>query len=1046
MLLDGRPCHALVDTGCEETVVFAGCVDKWDRCETNLTAVNGSAVRCCGSAEVLLEAQGRRAVVRAVVVAERLLGVDVLLGMTGLEALGGVFVSGGEVRFGGKVVTGERSGCAGVKAESSGMSAAVSQGPVDRQIETADFVAKFSDGKWTVWWKWADGKEPKQLKNTVPQYRVPAESQERFDAELRLWIEEGWLRPYNEQEHGPVRGLIPLMAVTQEAKDKVRPVLDYRELNEHLVAHTAEADVCRDQLRKWRQHGDDVAVIDLKKAFLQLHVAQELWPFQTVIVDGQRHCLTRVGFGLSVASGIMRAVVREVLDQSPEIAKAVLPYADDLLVNETLISAERVAEHFAAYGLSCKPPERVADEAGARMLGLRVRRQSGGDGTLRWSRDGVTPAEPPGVLTRRSIFAWAGQLTSHVPVAGWLRPAAAWLKRAANKVTKDCDSPITDDDLRKQVSDLARRLAECDPARGQWCVSGDSVTVWTDASSIARGVVLSDPTTGEVIEDAAWLRSDSDSDMHINLSELDAALNGMNMAVAWGFKRVILRTDSVTVQRWLTDALTGRARLRTKAQSEMLVRRRVAVFKQLSSEYDLVVTVELVPSAANRADELTRVPKEWIRTGSEQATGVVAAVRTARPEDIMAVHESVGHQGVRRTWWYARRELGKSVTKSAVRQIVRSCQVCASIDPAPSRWKHGALAVERNWERLAMDVTHFRGKHYLTVIDCGPSRYAMWREIRRSDGSEIVRQLEALFLERGAPAELLMDNATEFKGRELKAFAVRWDVELRYRAAYEPGGNGIIERHHRTIKVMAARQGCTVPEAVHRYNVTPKDGRDITTAPIHGAYRQAGRDLCVQSQGNTAAPPQTAGQPGVYQPGDAVWVRKRGDRCTAVSKEGTVTKVVSAQTIEVDGVPWHVRNIRHRLANNGDDAMAASTDDEQEEEIACPVPTAHVPGQLAIEAPAAVEPSELTPAVAPTEQTEPVPQAAAEADGGAGTEERIHTVKVVKTETEGLSNDRVNEGRAPAESVDNIDSYSDVLRRGLRCRRAPQLFGAPIPH
>ncbi|KAF0298216.1 hypothetical protein FJT64_004466 [Amphibalanus amphitrite] len=122
----------------------------------------------------------------------------------------------------------------------------------------------------------------------------------------------------------------------------------------------------------WRQHGDDVAVIDLKKAFLQLHVAQELWPFQTVIVDGQRHCLTRVGFGLSVASGIMRAVVREVLDQSPEIAKAVLPYADDLLVNETLISAERVAEHFSAYGLSCKPPERVADEAGARMLGLRL--------------------------------------------------------------------------------------------------------------------------------------------------------------------------------------------------------------------------------------------------------------------------------------------------------------------------------------------------------------------------------------------------------------------------------------------------------------------------------------------------------------------------------------------------------------------------------------------------------------------------------------------------------------------------------------------------
>ncbi|KAF0302376.1 Intracisternal A-particle Pol-related polyprotein [Amphibalanus amphitrite] len=409
------------------------------------------------------------------------------------------------------------------------------------------------------------------------------------------------------------------------------------------------------------------------------------------------------------------------------------------------------------------------------------------------------------------------------------------------------------------------------------------------------------------------------------------------------------------------------SRLRTKAQSEMLIRRRVAVFMQLVTEYGLAVSVELVPSANNRADELTRVPGEWLKVKPPEAVGVVAAVRTARAEDIQAVHESVGHQGVRRTWWYARRELGSgAVTKSAVRAVVKSCQVCASIDPAPSRWKHGTLEVDRTWERLAMDVTHFRGKTYLTVIDCGPSRYAMWREIRRSDGSEIVGQLESIFLERGAPAELLMDNATEFKGRELKAFAARWDVNLRYRAAYEPGGNGIIERHHRTIKVMATRQGCTVPEAVHRYNVTPKDGCDIASAPVHGVYRQAGRDLCVQSHGGTSVP--TARQPGVFQLGDAVWIRKRGDRCTAVSREGTVTKIVSPQTIEVDGVPWHVRNVRHRLV---DDATVIATEDEHgqmDNDVPCPVPTVRAPGRLAIEAPA------TAPTVAPTNDPAGDPQ------------------------------------------------------------------------
>ena len=57
---------------------------------------------------------------------------------------------------------------------------------------------------------------------------------------------------YDEASDGPPRGLLPLMAVEQT--NKVRPVLDYRELNGHVTAHTVDADVCADQLRKWRRH------------------------------------------------------------------------------------------------------------------------------------------------------------------------------------------------------------------------------------------------------------------------------------------------------------------------------------------------------------------------------------------------------------------------------------------------------------------------------------------------------------------------------------------------------------------------------------------------------------------------------------------------------------------------------------------------------------------------------------------------------------------------------------------------------------------------
>lgn len=66
------------------------------------------------------------------------------------------------------------------------------------------------------------------------------------------------------------------MAVRQQKQGKVRPVLDCGDLNSHVDAYTAEADVCTDQLRRWRRHGSNVSVVDLRKAFLQIHVSEQL--------------------------------------------------------------------------------------------------------------------------------------------------------------------------------------------------------------------------------------------------------------------------------------------------------------------------------------------------------------------------------------------------------------------------------------------------------------------------------------------------------------------------------------------------------------------------------------------------------------------------------------------------------------------------------------------------------------------------------------------------------------------------------------------------
>ena len=71
---------------------------------------------------------------------------------------------------------------------------------------------------------------------------------------------------------GSAKGLIPLMAVVQQNKDKVRPLMDFRELNSRVDAFTANANVCVDKLREWRRLGTNLAIIDFRIAYLQIRV------------------------------------------------------------------------------------------------------------------------------------------------------------------------------------------------------------------------------------------------------------------------------------------------------------------------------------------------------------------------------------------------------------------------------------------------------------------------------------------------------------------------------------------------------------------------------------------------------------------------------------------------------------------------------------------------------------------------------------------------------------------------------------------------------
>lgn len=239
-----------------------------------------------------------------------------------------------------------------------------------------------------------------------------------------------------------------------------------------------------------------------------------------------------------------------------------------------------------------------------------------------------------------------------------------------------------------------------------------------------------------------------------------------------------------------------------------------------------------------------------------------------------------------------------------------------------------------------MDICHVGDQHYLTLTDCGPSRYTIWRRLARQDSASVIQQLESIFLERSAPKELLTDNAASFRSVAFCEFASRWGMVVRYRCAHVPSGNGVSERCHRSVKTIVARKRCSVAEAVYRYNVMPRSENPVTS-PANQLFRYEARLLGIDSVDEHDSP--SVGRH-CYSVGDRVWIRHPSRRCDAPSVMGTVTRVISDQNVEVDGMSRHVRDLRlvvpPPVAPEVLEGREATTVDNDDESLIIEIPAA----------------------------------------------------------------------------------------------------------
>lgn len=851
-----------------------------------MITVDGGSSRVVGVGDLEVAIGERRARIECLILEKMIRGYPLLLGVDAIREFGGVRIGlNGDVRFGPMSSLNESTSFVAAMEE-DGMAP-------DMVVEDTDFRAVFLNGAWSVRWKWS--RNPELGRRATACYEIPAEIRDKFDSEVERWIQNGVLEPVPEAERPTDCPVIPLLAVYQKTKKKTRPVLDFRELNKYVSSHTGDSVACDETLRKWRQKGERLVVVDLKDAYLQLKVDRDLWKYQIVKYAGQYYFLTRLGFGLNCAPRIMSKVIDKVLSLDERIDAATDHYVDDIILDESVVSTEEVVAHLTKHGLCVKEPEVLAS---ARVLGLQMVEE---DGRLRWRR-GNSLEDPDWSLrmTRRQLFSLAGQLVGHYPKAGWLRIACSFVKRHSRG--QGWEDDIGDDSLA-MIREVVERVKCEDPVGGEWRVDAASgVRIWCDASSIALGCAVE--VGDDVVEDAAWLRSKDDG-THINVAELDAVLRGVNLAVKWGFKTFVIMTDSATVKGWITSILTGDRRVKTHGIAEMIVRRRLSIVQDLVAEYGLEVTIELIPSEKNKADALTRVSKRWIeRTkATEYCLHGSDEAGDESLEQIKEVHER-HHFGVNRTLFAARKAGLLHISKEDVGRVIRQCEACQTIDPSPVRWTKGCLSVPEPWKRLAIDVTHYGGRCYLTMIDCGPSRFAIWRRIPTESSMAVCTVLRQIFRERGPPQELLSDNGAALRSHEISQLCEEWSVRQIFRAAHRPSGNGIVERHHRTVKAAAARGRLEPEDVVFWYNALPMVGVDSATIPAEQTYTYSWR-----IPRSFSARTEQSNRLTQFAVGDEVVVKPANARCTSRWRPGIVTRV-TASNVEVDGIPRHVADIR----------------------------------------------------------------------------------------------------------------------------------------
>ena len=147
------------------------------------------------------------------------------------------------------------------------------------------------------------------------------------------------------------------------------------------------------------------------------------------------------------------------------------------------------------------------------------------------------------------------------------------------------------------------------------------------------------------------------------------------------------------------------------------------------------------------------------------------------------------------------------ITRAEAREIVKACQPCAPLLPQPSFGVNprGLLPLHV-WQ---MDVTHFAefGKLQFVHVSIDTASGVIFASLHTGEKAcHVIAHCFEAWGAWGQPKELKTDNGPAYTSNTFVSFCKMMGVHLVHGIPYNPQGQGIIERPHRTLKECLIKQ------------------------------------------------------------------------------------------------------------------------------------------------------------------------------------------------------------------------------------------------